>query len=97
MNGPIVVSKHAAILDTLKAAGRYVGVVVTAVPLLMTLIGNRNFSGLVAYFTSADGTTLFAAIGGLITLGYGLYRTFKRGDQLVTVADVVTDRVAKVK
>lgn len=83
---PIVVSKNAGILDTLSAAGRYVAVILTSAPILMTLLGSGNFTGLVDFFRGNDGNTLIAAAIGLGTLAWGLFKTRKRGAQIATVA-----------
>lgn len=96
---PIKVGANAGLIDTLTAAGRYLVAIVTAVPILMTLLGQRDLVSIIAYFQSAEGTTLIAAIGGLVTIGYGLFKTRKRGAQLANVAadDRVPASVASIK
>lgn len=83
---PIEVSENTGIVDLLTAAGRYLVVIIGAVPLLMQLLGNRDFAGLVAYFQGADGKALIAAAVALGTLAYGLWKTRKRGVQVVQIA-----------
>lgn len=82
----IVVSKNAGVLDTIYAALRYVVVIVGAVPLLLQMLGARNFAGIVAYFQSADGSALIAAISALVALVFGLLKTFRRGSEVASVA-----------
>ena len=86
MTHQIVVSKNAGIVDTLTAAGRYVLVIVGAVPLLLSLLGTRDFAGIVAFFQGATGATLITALSGLAALLYGLYKSHKRGAQVALVA-----------
>lgn len=83
---PIQVSANASIIDTLTAAGRLALVVIGAVPILLKLLGAHDFLALVAYFRSTDGATLIAAVSGLAAIGYGLYKSHKRGNQLATAA-----------
>lgn len=95
----IVVSKHAGLLDTLYAAGRYVLVIFGAVPLLLKLLSARDFAGLIAYFQSADGTALIAAIGAVAALAIGLLKSFRRGSQVAHVAGSsnVSNAIATLK
>jgi hypothetical protein len=81
-----LVNQQQGILNPLAAAFRYLLVIIGSVPLLLKMLGEGQFAAIVAYFQSADGTALVAAIGALITLGIGLYRTFKYGDKLVEIA-----------
>lgn len=96
---PIVVGANAGILDLLAAAGRYLVVIIGAVPLLLQLLGARDFAAIIAYFQSADGSALIAAVGALIALGYGLFKTHKRGAEVAAVAanPKVPDSVAQIK
>lgn len=98
-NPNIKVSSNAGIIDTLTAAGRYLVVIIGAVPILLGLLGKHDFSGLVAYFQGSDGAQLVAAVGALVALAYGLFKTFRRGDQMASVAanPAVPDRVASLK
>lgn len=95
---PIEVSENTGIMDLLTAAGRYLVVIVTAVPALLTLLGERDLLAIINYFQGADGAALLAAVIGLATLAYGLIKTRRRGAQVVQIAGdpAVPDRVAKV-
>ena len=95
----IVVSKHAGLLDTLYALGRYFIVIVGAVPLLLKLLGARDLVGLIAYFQSADGAALVAAVSAVAALAFGLFKSFRRGRQVADVAanPKVPDRIATLK
>lgn len=81
-----VVSKNQGIMNTLAAAVRYLLIIAGAVPLLLNLLGSGNFVAIVTYFQSDEGAGLVAAVGALVTLGIGLFRTFKHGNKLVEVA-----------
>lgn len=93
---PIVVSPNAGIIDLMTALGRYVIVIVTAIPLMLKLLGTHDLVAIISYFRSADGTALTAAVVGIGTLLYGLWKTHKRGAQIATVAlsPSVPERVA---
>jgi hypothetical protein len=95
---PIVVSANAGFIDTLTALGRYLVVIVGAVPLLLQLLGSRDFIGIVNYFRGTDGASLIAAVVAVATMAYGLFKTRKRGAQVATVAldRRVPDAVAKI-
>lgn len=96
---PVVVSANAGILDLLAAAGRYLLVIVGAVPVLLKLLGDHDFTAIVAYFKGTDGASLIAAASGLLALAYGLYKTHKRGTQVAAVAadTRVPNSVAQLK
>lgn len=83
---PIKVGANAGLVDTLTAAGRYLVAIVTAVPILMTLLGQRDLVSIIAYLQGTDGSTLIAAVVGLATMAYGLFKTRKRGAQIANVA-----------
>lgn len=78
------VSESAGVLDLLQSGVRAVLLIIGAVPLLIKLIGMHDFLGLVAYFRSADGAALTAAVLALVAVGQGLYKAFKRGKQVVS-------------
>lgn len=96
---PVIVSRTAGFIDALTALGRYIVVIIGAVPLLMQFIGDRNLIGLVEYFQGEAGAAVIAAVVAAGTLIYGLFKTFRRGDQIASVAanPAVPDRVAQVK
>lgn len=78
-----VVKDNAPIMDTMQAFGRYLVLVVTAVPVLLKLLGEHNLLGMVDYFRSTDGGAVIAAMVGLGTMAFGLFKTHKRGTQAV--------------
>jgi hypothetical protein len=92
MNMKTFVGKNQGLFNTLAAAFRYIVVIAGSVPLLLSMLGDGNFAAIVAYFQSADGSALVAAVTALVTLGIGLYRTFKYG---ATLADVAEDPANK--
>lgn len=83
---PVVVSENAGAIDTLTAAMRYITVLVASLPILLTLLGKRDIVSIIAYLQGQDGVALTAAIVGLVTIAYGLFKTHKRGAQVATVA-----------
>lgn len=82
----VKVNPNASILDTLYAAGRLVTVIITSVPILLTLIGSHNLMGMIDYFRGSGGSQLVGAIVGLVAIAVGLAKTFRRGKLAVTVA-----------
>lgn len=78
----IKVSESAGGLDALFAAGRILIYVLGSIPVLMTFIGTRDLIGFIAFWQSQEGLKLGAAIGSLITIGWGLWKTWRRGRQL---------------
>jgi hypothetical protein len=95
---PIVVSSNAAGLDALKAAFRYLTVILTAFPAILFLLKTKDIIGLIEYFKSAEGAAVISALIALGTAGYGIFRTHKRGAQVVDVAQSpqVPNTVAKI-
>ena len=96
---PIVVGANAGILDMLAAGFRYLVVIIGAIPLLIKMVGIRDFAGIVAYFQSSEGSAVIAAISALVALGYGLFKTHKRGAEVASVAanSRVPDSIAQLK
>ena len=86
MDQQIVVSKNAGIWDTLSAAGRMITVIATTAPAAALLLQKHDLIGLYNYFQSQPGVALSSAAVGLGTLLYGLYKSFKRGKQVASVA-----------
>ncbi len=96
---PVEVRANAGVIDTATAALRLLTVVLTTVPILLTLIGARDLVGFITYLQGEDGIALAAAVSGLAAIGYGLFKSHRRGAQIATVAaDRRTpDAVAKIK
>ena len=96
---PIAVRSNTGLIDTATAALRYAVVIVGSVPVLLAFLGSRDFAGLVAFFRGEDGAGLIAAVSAIVSLGYGLWKTYRRGDQVVTIAadPRVPDAVAQVR
>jgi hypothetical protein len=93
---PIVVNENAGIIDLLTAAGRYLVVIVTIVPALLALFKARDIAGIINFLRGNEGAALLAAVIGFGTLAYGLFKTFRRGKQVVVAADAAPNSVAKV-
>lgn len=85
-NDPVVVNES-ALPAPIAAALRYLVVIAGAIPILIQLIGAKDVVAIVAYFQSDAGATLLAAIGSLVTLAYGLFKTYKTKKTLVAAAD----------
>lgn len=96
---PITVSANAPIIDLLTAAGRYLVVIATLFPVALAVLKTRDIAAILEFVRGNDGATLLAAIVGLATFAYGLYKSHKRGAQVATVAadPAVPDRVAQLK
>lgn len=98
---PILVTSAQGVTDAVQAALRYVVVIVGFLSGLGALIGRQDAAGAVAYVQTNLGGTV-AAIFGLVGLGtalYGIYKTYKRGQQLSNAAanPAVPDRVLALK
>ena len=96
---PIVVSANAGVIDLMTAAGRYLLVIIGAIPVLLKLLGSHDVLAIVAYFRGAEGTALLAALAAVASLAWGLFKTHKRGAQIATVAldNRVSDKIATTK
>ena len=86
MADQIVVSKNAGFFDTLTAAGRLITVIGATAPAAALLIKKHDLIGLYDYFQSQPGIALSCAVIGLVSLICGLYKSFKRGTQVASVA-----------
>jgi hypothetical protein len=87
-NTTVEVPPNTKLNDSLQAAARYVGVIITAVIAIVGLLGRHDVVGLLT-FVQSNGGEVFIAVSGLISLGtaaYGIFKTGKRGGQLETAA-----------
>ena len=96
---PIVVSGGEAVKDPLQATVRYLLVILTAFPVIASLIHKHDIIGLIDYFRGNDGALVISAVICLGTMVYGIYKTRKRAAQVVTVASDrrVPQTVARLK
>lgn len=85
-NKPIVVSSNAGLIDSLQSAGRMIVILVTAIPIMLSFLSKHDLIGMIGYLQSVDGAQLIAAGTGLFTIGYGIYKSHKRGAQVALVA-----------
>lgn len=97
----IEVTSAQGVTDALQAFIRLVLVVVGFFSGLTALIGKHDAAAATAYVQTNLGT-LVAAIFGLVGLGsaaWGIYKSFKRGSQVASVAgdSRVPDSVATIK
>lgn len=84
---PIEITSAQGVTDALQAALRYLVVIVGFFTSLSAFIGRSDAAGAVTYVQTNLGGVV-SAIFGLVALGvaaYGIYKTFKRGAQLVDV------------
>ena len=81
------------------ASLRYLITLITAFPVILALIKDRDLVALHAYFTSSDGALVLTAIVAIGTPLYGIARTWWRGRQLAAVAvdPRVPNNVAEAK
>lgn len=95
---PIVVSESQGIIDLLAAAGRYITVIVTLGAALLAILKTHDIAAIIAFMRGTQGAALIAAVMGLGALGWGLYKTHKRGAQVATVAasSEVPNKIAKI-
>lgn len=95
---PIEVTSAQGVTDALQATLRYLVVIFGFLSGLGSLIGKRDAAAAVAYVQTELGGVV-AAVFGLIAIGtaaWGIYKTYKRGAQLVVAADAAPNSVAKV-
>lgn len=87
-SGQVKIEQNAAINDGLQAAARYIGVLITFLIAVLGLLKVHDIAGLITLVQSNGGQVL-AAISGLVSLvlaAYGVFKSRKRGSQLVTAA-----------
>jgi hypothetical protein len=99
VNEPIEITTAQGVTDAIKATVRYVGVIITFVMGLGGLIGQKNAEGAVTYLNENLGGAVSAAfaLGGMCIAAYGIYRTWKRGQQLVQVEPHAPNSVLRLK
>jgi hypothetical protein len=83
---PVLVSNSQGLLDLTSAGLRLILVILSTAPAAALLLRKGDLVGLYNYFQSQPGVALTGAVSGLAALGYGLYKSFKRGAQISTVA-----------
>jgi hypothetical protein len=86
MADQILVSKNQSVQDTLTAAGRMILVISSTVPVAALFVQKHDLIGLYNFFQGNQGAALLGAATGLVSLGFGLYKSFKRGKQVADVA-----------
>lgn len=97
---PIIVAPSQGLIDSVQAALRYIGVLITAYIAIMGLLKTRDIAGVVAYLHENIGQ-IGAAVSGLVAIAiaaYGIFKSHKRGAQVATVAadPSVPNRVAQL-
>lgn len=92
---PIVVSAG-AIQSTVFAALRILGVLIGGGTAILGFVGKRDLAGLIAYVQSSDFTAVAGALAALVSFGYGLWSTYRRKQDLITVARAAPDALATV-
>lgn len=96
---PIVIDSAQGMTDAMQAAIRYLVVIVGFLSGLGALIGQQDATAAVTYVQSNLGGAV-AAVFGLVALGtaiYGIYKSWKRGQQLNAVEPHAPDSVIQVK
>lgn len=96
---PVVVSANQGAIDTMTAVGRLILVILSTAPAAALLLRKHDLVGLYNYFQSQQGVALLGAVSGLAALIFGIYKSYKRGAQVATVAadPKVPDTVANIK
>jgi hypothetical protein len=85
---PIEVTSAQGVTDALQALIRYLVVIAGFITGLGTVLGTHDAAAAVAYVQTNLGPVVAAVFSlvGLLTAAWGIYKTFKRGSQLATVA-----------
>lgn len=93
---PIVVSATQGRWDTFAALFRLMAIVLSTAPAAALFVRKGDLIGLYDYFHTQPGAALLSALGGLVAGGFALYKSWKRGAQLGSVAadNRVPDEVA---
>lgn len=81
---PIVVTKLQGRWDSFAAFLRLLAIVASTAPAAALLVRKGDLIGLYDYFHSEPGVALLAALGGLASGGFALYKSWKRGAQLAS-------------
>jgi hypothetical protein len=87
-NADVKVPANTSLIDGLQALGRYAGFLIGVVTTLLAFFKARDLLGAANYVQNniPDIITALVGIGGLLSAGYGILKTFKRGGQLETAA-----------
>lgn len=100
-NTPIEVTSAQGVTDLLQAVISYIVIISSFVSGLGLLIGRHDAAAAVAYVQTNLGPVVAAVFSlvGVATMVWRLYKTFKRGSQLATVAasSEVPAHVARLK
>lgn len=85
---PVVVGQNEGLLDGIQAAARYITVIVSLGVAVAAFVRVHDYAGLAAYIQSNGGQLIGAISGllGLVTAAYGIFKTRKRGAQVVALA-----------
>lgn len=97
---PIIVRTQQGLIDTAAAAFRMLAIILSAAPVAVLFVKKHDLIGLYDYLhNDAQGVALVGAVTGLVAIGYGLWKSFKRGTQIATVAadNKVPASVADIK
>jgi hypothetical protein len=96
---PVVVSENTGALDALQATLRYMTVIIASGATLLAVLKTRDIAAIIEFMRGTEGAALIAAVIGLGTMFYGIFKTHKRGAQVATVAadSRVPATVAKLK
>ena len=96
---PIVVRANQGIFDTATTMLRLLAIVTSTVPAAALVFQKHDLIALYDFFHTQQGTALLGALGGLASLLFGIYKSYKRGAQVATVAadPQVPDSVAMTK
>lgn len=93
---PIVVSPS-AMQAALVAGLRTLTVLAGGATAIAGLVGKRDLAGLIAYVQSSSFLTVLGAASAAVSFAYGVWKTYSRKKDTVTLARMVPDAVAQVK
>jgi hypothetical protein len=96
---PVVVNANQGLFDTIAAALRLLAIIVSTAPAAALIVKKHDLIALYDFFHTQQGIALAGAVTGLVSLGFGLYKSWKRGAQVATVAadERVPVSVASIK
>ncbi len=96
---PVVVSASQGIIDTTTAGLRLLAIILSVAPAAALVLRKGDLIAIYTFFHTQQGAAMLAAVTGLASLLFGLYKSYKRGTQVAAVAadPAVPDSVATLK
>lgn len=92
---PLII-KPGTIVTTLAAAGRMLTILIGGFTAIMGFATKHDLVGLTNYFQSSAFLPVAGALAAIISVGYGLWKTWKTKKSLIAVAHAAPDEISIV-